>query len=160
MSIFNQLKLVHKLLGLCLVAFLALGVVTAVAYRSLRVSDVSGRLVNANAVQRSQMDGDMMHDAIRADVALCAVTKDPGEVSDAVKSLGEHAARGGPLRRTSRASPSRFAAPWLARSYPDASAIWILVSLGSRSVVPTSITTIQVRRSAGFRCSGSIGPSR
>ena len=93
MSIFNQLKLVHKLLGICLVAFLALGVVTAVAYRSLRVSDVSGRLVNANAVQRAQMDADMMHDAIRADVALCSVTKDPSEVRDGVKSIGEHVDR-------------------------------------------------------------------
>jgi len=93
MSIFNQLKLVHKLLGLCLVAFVALGVVTAVAYRSLRVSDVSGRLVNANAVQRAQMDADMMHDAIRADVALSSVSKDPAEVAKGVKSLGEHVDR-------------------------------------------------------------------
>jgi methyl-accepting chemotaxis protein len=93
MTLFNQLKLVHKLIGICLVAFLALGVVTAVGFRSLRVSDVSGRLVSANAVQRAQMDGDMMHDAIRADVALCSVTKNAGEVNTGIASIAEHIQR-------------------------------------------------------------------
>lgn len=93
MTLFNQLKLVHKLLGICLVSFLALGIVSAVGFRSLRVSDVSGRLVNANAVQRAQMDADMMHDAIRADVALCSVTKDPNEVKTGVTAISEHVQR-------------------------------------------------------------------
>ena len=90
MTLFNQLKLVHKLLGICLVAFLALGIVSAVGFRSLRVSDVSARLVNANAVQRAQMDADMMHDAIRADVALSSVAKDANEVKAGVTSISEH----------------------------------------------------------------------
>jgi len=93
MTFFNQLKLVHKLVGICLVAFLALGVVTAVGYRSLRVSDVSGRLVNANAVQRAQMDADMMHDAIRSDVVLCGVTKNAGEVNTGIAAIAEHVQR-------------------------------------------------------------------
>ncbi|HEV8547732.1 MAG TPA: hypothetical protein VGQ57_01870, partial [Polyangiaceae bacterium] len=90
MSFIHRLKLVHKLFGICLVAMAALAVVSAVGFHGLRVTDVSDRLVNANGVQRAQMDADMMHDAIRADVVLCSVTKSAEEVRSGLTALAEH----------------------------------------------------------------------
>lgn len=89
----NKLKLLHKLLALCALAIAALATVSAVGLRSLETSDVSQRLVDANAVQRAQMDGDMMHDAIRADVMLCSVSKEPSAIQQAVRDIAEHTAR-------------------------------------------------------------------
>jgi methyl-accepting chemotaxis protein len=93
MSMLNHLKLVHKLLGLGVVAAAALGIVSGVGFRGLRATDVSGRLVDANAVQRAQMDGDMMHDAIRADVVLTSATKDAAEHEATIKDMAEHVQR-------------------------------------------------------------------
>ncbi|HVY27772.1 MAG TPA: methyl-accepting chemotaxis protein [Polyangiaceae bacterium] len=89
----NNLKLVHKLLGLSLIAIAALVVVTYVAYHGLASSDASDRLVTANAVQRAQMDGDMMHDAIRADVVLFTTSAQENSVKSALTDLREHSAR-------------------------------------------------------------------
>jgi methyl-accepting chemotaxis protein len=93
MSMLNQLKLLHKLLGIGVVAIAALGTVSAVGFRGLEMADKSQRLVEANAVQRAQMDGDMMHDAIRADVVLCSATKDGAEHQGAIKDIAEHVQR-------------------------------------------------------------------
>jgi methyl-accepting chemotaxis protein len=89
----KQFKLLHKLVGLSAVAVVALGAVTWVGYRSLVTSDVSERLVMANAVQRAQMDGDMMHDALRSDVLLLTMAKEPSARSEAKAAIREHTAR-------------------------------------------------------------------
>lgn len=89
----KNLTLVHKLFGLCLLAIAALAVVTYVGYHELISTDVSDRLVTANAIQRAQMDGDMMHDAIRADVVLMTTATEAGEVKTAISDLREHSAR-------------------------------------------------------------------
>jgi methyl-accepting chemotaxis protein len=93
MHLFQRLKLIHKLLGVCFVAMAAVVIVTAVGFISLRSVDVSARLVNANSVQRAQMDADMMHDAIRADVALTSTTKNLEGVRNGLLAITEHAER-------------------------------------------------------------------
>ncbi len=59
-------------------------------------SGTTAELVTVNEAQRYQMDSDMMHDAMRADVVaslLAAQKHDTVGVTDASKSLAEHGAR-------------------------------------------------------------------
>jgi methyl-accepting chemotaxis protein len=92
----NRLQLSHKLLGLCGLAMVVLALMTYVSYRSLEASDGTARMVVANAAQRAQMDADMMHDAIRADVLIIQGSAG-GEHKEAVQkgvaAVAEHGAR-------------------------------------------------------------------
>lgn len=89
----NQLQLSHKLLGLFLVAVAALSIVSFVSVRSLERADVSQRLIDANTVQRAQMDGDMMHDALRSDVVLCGFAKETSVIEEGIDAIREHSER-------------------------------------------------------------------
>ena len=92
----NKLKLHHKLIGLSGLAMAVLALMTLVSYLTLEASDGTGRMVVANAAQRAQMDADMMHDAIRADVLLIHATANESghdAIAQHVAAVAEHGAR-------------------------------------------------------------------
>jgi methyl-accepting chemotaxis protein len=92
-----QWTLRRKLLALTAVGLSGTLIVALVGAVGLKSGRQSARaLVATTSLQRLQMDADMMHDAVRADVLaaiLGAKENHRGDVIDAQTSLGEHAAR-------------------------------------------------------------------
>ncbi len=90
-----SLSLRAKLLSLTLLGAVGTVIVGAVGYVSLNRSVASvDALVSANAAQRSEMDADMMHDAIRSDVysaLLAAQTANDKRAKQALTDLTDHA---------------------------------------------------------------------
>ncbi len=93
----KSITLLQKLLTLCGFAILMTGVLGWSAVRNLAsVADAASRIRSMNVTQRAQMDADMMHDGIRADVLLInlAVTKNDADLrKDGVDGIREHVAR-------------------------------------------------------------------
>jgi methyl-accepting chemotaxis protein len=77
-------------------ALAVLALVTFVSYRSLEEADGTARMIVANSAQRAQMDADMMHDAIRADVAIlhgATGDKQKDDIQKLSASIAEHSTR-------------------------------------------------------------------
>jgi methyl-accepting chemotaxis protein len=93
----KSITLLQKLLFLCGLAVLATAMLGLEAVRSLgSVSDAASRISEMCVAQRAQMDADMMHDGIRADVLLLnlSVVKEDAEMrKEAIDGLHEHVAR-------------------------------------------------------------------
>ncbi len=93
----KHLTILQKLLLLCglsLVTTIALGVFAIQKLET--VAESSSRLVQMNVVQRAQMDADMMHDGLRADVLLiylAAEKKDAGLLKEGLDGVREHTDR-------------------------------------------------------------------
>ncbi len=105
----KSLTLLHKLLILCGVAILAAATLGFWAERSLgAVADAATRISEMCVAQRAQMDADMMHDGIRADVLqlnLATVKDDADMRKEAVDGLREHVARFRESMKTVAADP-------------------------------------------------------
>ncbi|HET9957320.1 MAG TPA: methyl-accepting chemotaxis protein [Polyangiaceae bacterium] len=92
----STLTLPQKLAGLCGTSVLALALVSFVSYRALVESDGTGRIVAASHAQRAQMDADMMHDALRADVQALRLALDRNDlaaVTNGTLAIRAHSAR-------------------------------------------------------------------
>lgn len=87
----------QKLIGLAALGAAGTMVTAVVALAGLRLAHTATQELAINThAQRSQMDADMMHDAVRADALqalLAASTKDVAMLVDAEKALGEHVAQ-------------------------------------------------------------------
>jgi methyl-accepting chemotaxis protein len=103
------MTLLHKLLFLCGVAIVAAVTLGLWAERSLgAVSDAASRISEMCVAQRAQMDADMMHDGIRADVLLLnlSIVKEDADMrKEAVEGLREHIARFRDSMKTVAADP-------------------------------------------------------
>lgn len=92
-----KLTLRQKLLGLAALGATGTLVVAVVALSGLRQAKTATVELALNTrAQRSQMDADMMHDAVRADALqalLAATSKDTAMLVDAEKALDEHVAQ-------------------------------------------------------------------
>ncbi len=93
----KSLSLLHKLLLLCGVSIAMTVVLGAFATHKLTVvSAAAERIVEMNQVQRAQMDADMMHDGLRADVLLihlASAQKSEKMYREGVDGVREHVAR-------------------------------------------------------------------
>ena len=93
----TSLSLRSKLLSVAALGIAGSAVIGYVGYRQLVTSTTAAaRLAATNSVQRAQMDADMMHDAIRADVygAILALNAGDNEkAGQARKDLTEHSER-------------------------------------------------------------------
>jgi len=93
----KSMTLLHKLLLLCGLAIVAAATLGFSAMRSLgSVSEAASRISEMCVAQRAQMDADMMHDGIRADVLLLNLSalKDDAEMrKEAIEGLREHISR-------------------------------------------------------------------
>jgi methyl-accepting chemotaxis protein len=93
----KSLTLLHKLLILSALAVLSTVVGGLFSVKSLgEVTQDAARIFEMNQVQRTQMDADMMHDSIRADVLLIqlgAQQNDDEARKAGVSGVAEHAAR-------------------------------------------------------------------
>ena len=93
----KTLTLLQKLLLLCGFAVLTTAVLGTSAVRSLStVAEDATRITQMAAAQRAQMDADMMHDGIRADVLLVNLGAARGDAEmhrEGLNGLREHTAR-------------------------------------------------------------------
>ncbi len=93
----KSITLLHKLVLLCGIAIFAAAALGFCGERSLGlVSDAASRISEMCVAQRAQMDADMMHDGIRADVLLLnlSVAKESAEMrKEAIDGLHEHVQR-------------------------------------------------------------------
>jgi methyl-accepting chemotaxis protein len=93
----KSITLLQKLLFLCGFAILTTAVLGVSAVRNLSsVAASASRITQMAAAQRAQMDADMMHDGIRADVLLinlAAAKNDADLHKEGVDGLREHTAR-------------------------------------------------------------------
>jgi methyl-accepting chemotaxis protein len=93
----KSLTLLQKLLLLCGFAIATTAVLGWSAVQSLgSVSRAASRITEMGTAQRAQMDADMMHDGLRADVLLInlAVAKDNADMrKEGVDGIREHVAR-------------------------------------------------------------------
>jgi len=101
--------LLQKLLFLCGFAILTTALLGVFAVRNLgTVSDAASRISEMCVAQRAQMDADMMHDGIRADVLLInlSVAKDDAEQrKEGIEGIREHIARFRESMKTAAADP-------------------------------------------------------
>ena len=93
----KSITLLQKLLLLCGFAIVTTVVLGWSAVRNLAsVSEAASRITEMGIAQRAQMDADMMHDGLRADVLLInlAVAKEDAEMrKEGVDGVREHVAR-------------------------------------------------------------------
>ena len=93
----KSMTLLQKLLLLCGFAILTTAFLGWSSVRNLgTVSDAASRITQMGGAQRAQMDADMMHDGIRADVLLInlGAAKEDAELrKEGVDGLNEHTAR-------------------------------------------------------------------
>jgi methyl-accepting chemotaxis protein len=92
----KSMTLFKKLLALCALALIAITTAGAFGVRSLTGGASAARLASVNLVQRAQMEGDMMHDGLRADVL--AIVLGTESHTDALRDQGiegvrEHSVR-------------------------------------------------------------------
>ncbi|MFO0747809.1 MAG: methyl-accepting chemotaxis protein [Myxococcota bacterium] len=89
--------LLQKLLFLCGIAVASTAFVGVFAVKNLAtVATAARRISEVNAAQRAQMDADMMHDGIRADVLLISLGAARGDESmrtEGLDGIREHVAR-------------------------------------------------------------------
>ncbi|MBY0491308.1 MAG: HAMP domain-containing protein [Gemmatimonadaceae bacterium] len=97
MSVFAFTTLRARLRAVALVGAVGILAVATAGQAALHLArGTTAELVSVNEAQRYQMDSDMMHDAMRADVVaslFAAQRHDSAGVASAVASLGEHSAR-------------------------------------------------------------------
>ena len=90
----SRLTIRQRMLGLSLLGLIFVLGVGAVGYTAiLQLTDSNERQTQASTALRTQMDADMMHDALRGDVlrAMLAATKDrKDELADVAKDLASH----------------------------------------------------------------------
>lgn len=105
----KTLTLLQKLLFLCGFAILTTAVLGVSAVRNLSsVGESATRITQMGVAQRAQMDADMMHDGIRADVLLInlgAARNDAEMHKEGVDGLREHSARFRDSMKTAAADP-------------------------------------------------------
>ncbi len=93
----KSLKLLHKLLLLCGAAVLCAALLGAWSIKSLGSVTASATRISAtSAVQRAQMDADMMHDGLRADVLLVSLGVSRGDAQarkEGSDGIRQHSAR-------------------------------------------------------------------
>jgi methyl-accepting chemotaxis protein len=93
----KSLSLLHKLLLLCGVSIAVTVILGAFATLKLHtVAEAAERIVEMNKAQRAQMDADMMHDGLRADVLLihlASAQKNEEMYKEGVDGVREHVAR-------------------------------------------------------------------
>jgi len=105
----KSITLLQKLLFLCGFAILTTAFLGWSSVRNLNgVSDAASRITQMGSAQRAQMDADMMHDGIRADVLLInlAVAKEDVELrKEGIDGLNEHTARFRESMKTAAGDP-------------------------------------------------------
>jgi methyl-accepting chemotaxis protein len=105
----KSITLLQKLLLLCGFAILTTAVLGVSAVRNLtQVAAGASRITQMGAAQRAQMDADMMHDGIRADVLLInlgAARNDADMHKAGLDGLREHSARFREDMKTAGADP-------------------------------------------------------
>jgi methyl-accepting chemotaxis protein len=105
----KSMTLLQKLLLLCGFAILTTAVLGWSAVQNLGgVSTAASRITQMGVAQRAQMDADMMHDGIRADVLLInlAVAKDDADLrKEGTDGLAEHITRFRESLKTAAADP-------------------------------------------------------
>src|SRR5688500_2406712 len=93
----KSLSLLHKLLLLCGVSISMTVILGAFAtWKPATVAHAAERIVEMNKVQRAQMDADMMHDGLRADVLLlhlASAQRSEEMYKEGVDGVREHVAR-------------------------------------------------------------------